>query len=80
AQPGDDEVIALWRRVQSQLVTSLPSVKADMIEGNEDYRQVNRALKFTRQQVSELAEALAQADRDEAAARKMARDRFGGSA
>lgn len=77
AQFGDDEVIQLWRRVQAQLIENLPKVKAKILSGEEDYKQVNRALKFTKDQVRDLKAAVAQADRDEAAGRKTAQDRLG---
>ncbi|KPP86982.1 hypothetical protein [Erythrobacter sp. HL-111] len=77
ARDGEDDHIRLWRRVQTQLVTKLPEAKAAVLSGEEDYRQINRVLRMTHQQIKEVAADISAADRAAEMGRKMARDRFG---
>ncbi|MEM6857161.1 MAG: hypothetical protein AAF559_04745 [Pseudomonadota bacterium] len=78
AGPDDGEDIKLWRRVHTQLIENLPRVRDLIRRGEEDFRQVNRALKHTDRQVFALELDIQAADRAEEIGRQAARDRFGG--
>jgi len=78
AKDGDDQHIRLWRRVQNQLISKLPEAKAAVLNGDEDYRQINRILPMTHKQIKEVAADITAADRAAELGRKLARDRFGG--
>jgi hypothetical protein len=79
AKDGEDDHIRLWRRVQNQLITKLPEAKAAVLNGGEDYRQINRILSMTHKQIKEVAADITAADRAAELGRKLAHDRFGSS-
>ena len=77
ANAGEDEHIKVWRRMQKQLIENLPAVKLKIRTGEEDYKDVNRALPVVNEQISFLRKDLDFADRSEAAGREAARKNLG---
>ena len=77
ANDGEDEIIRLWRRVQTQLITNLLNAKEAMLRGEEDFRQINRILPMTKKQIGEVAADISAADRAAEAGRKMAQEKLG---